>query len=87
MSDETLEQRTLKYWRLSRKWNKRDPGTKRVRVQTALKQLSAITDITYYERSLKDRARLLADEIIRGGQSKKPSTEPSEVAKIERIIP
>lgn len=84
MSTQTLEQRTLSYWRLSRKWNGRDPETKRVRVATALKRLQAITDVTFYERPLKDRARILSDEIIRGGSTKKPQQKPSPVAKLER---
>lgn len=87
MPTQTLEQRTLSYWRLSRKWNGRDPETKRIRVATALKRLNAISDVTFYQRPLKDKARTLADEIIRGGNTKKPARstqEPAPVAKLEK---
>lgn len=82
---DTLEQRTLKFWCLSRKWN--GHAKKRVPTVAALKALNGITEVTYYKRPLLKRSSALQEDIIRGGKSKKPETISSPVAKIERAIP
>ena len=71
----TLEQRTLNYWRLSRKWNGRSPEAPKIKVQTALTQLKSIHGVTHYTRALKNRSASLAEQMIIGGQTKKPAKD------------
>lgn len=71
----TLEQRTLSYWRLSRKWNGRSPKAPKIKVQTALAQLKSIHGVTHHTRALKDYSADLAEQMIMGGQTKKPAKD------------
>lgn len=82
---ESLEQRTLRYWRLSRKWNGQTPNAPKIKVQTALKQLKDIHAITRQDRMLNGLSASLADEMIIGGQTKKPSKAIQETAPVGQL--
>lgn len=71
----TLEQRTLTYWKLSRKWNGRSPKAPKIKVQTALVQLKSIHGVTHYTRALSNCSASLAEQMIIGGQTKKPEKD------------
>lgn len=79
----TLEERTLRYWRLSRKWNGHTPKAPKVKVAVALKQLKDIAGVTHHTKALKCLSSDLAEQMIMGGQSKKPADTAQSVGQLE----